>query len=101
MKPHWGGGLQRLARREHGRAPRRVRRERRAHDDPAGGDPLDAVRALRRGGRRDVLPALWDPRHSHFDRYRRAAESMPALTPELEERVSADALTITRASATT
>lgn len=48
-------------------------------------------------GREHVLPALWDPRQSHFDRYVRASESMPALSRELEARVVADAKTLCEA----
>jgi hypothetical protein len=48
-------------------------------------------------GKEHVLPALWDPRLSHFDRYARAAETMPPLTPELEDRIMADARTLCRA----
>jgi hypothetical protein len=48
-------------------------------------------------GRTHVLPALWDPRLSHFDRYTRAAESMPPLSPELSERVIRDARTLCEA----
>lgn len=48
-------------------------------------------------GREQVLPALWDPRLHHFDRYARAHETMPELSPELTERVTADARTICRA----
>ena len=42
-------------------------------------------------GRKDVRLALWDPRKSHFDRYVKAAESMPPLYDELEDRIVADA----------
>jgi glutathione synthase/RimK-type ligase-like ATP-grasp enzyme len=42
-------------------------------------------------GKDDVLPALWDPRLGHFERYVKAAEQMPPLSPELEARVIADA----------
>jgi hypothetical protein len=48
-------------------------------------------------GQEHVLPALWDPRRSHFDRYVDAAAHMPPLSPELEARVSADARTLCRA----
>jgi glutathione synthase/RimK-type ligase-like ATP-grasp enzyme len=48
-------------------------------------------------GRTNVLPALWDPRQSHFDRYTRASESMPPLSPELSERVVRDARTLCEA----
>jgi hypothetical protein len=54
------------------------------------------VRCIVIGGDR-VLPALWDPRQSHFDRYVRAAESMPALSRDLEARIVADAQTLCRA----
>ena len=97
MKPHWGGGWRNVSR---------------IADMPALHAAYDAsgpltmilqeeirwtqyVRCLVIG-RRDVRPALWDPRHSHFDRYTKAPETMPALSPELEERVVADALAITK-----
>jgi hypothetical protein len=48
-------------------------------------------------GKEHVLPALWDPRESHFDRYVKAPTSMPPLGPELEARVVADARTLCRA----
>jgi glutathione synthase/RimK-type ligase-like ATP-grasp enzyme len=48
-------------------------------------------------GQTEVLPALWDPRKPHFERYTTAAASMPALSPALEERVVADARTLCRA----
>lgn len=48
-------------------------------------------------GKEEVLPALWDPRQSHLDRYVKAAETMPALTPELEARVVRDAKKLCRA----
>jgi glutathione synthase/RimK-type ligase-like ATP-grasp enzyme len=48
-------------------------------------------------GKEHVLPALWDPRQSHFDRYLKAAAGMPPLSPELEARVSEDARKLCRA----
>jgi hypothetical protein len=48
-------------------------------------------------GKESILPALWDPRLSHFDRYARAADTMPPLSPELTERVTSDARTLCRA----
>jgi glutathione synthase/RimK-type ligase-like ATP-grasp enzyme len=48
-------------------------------------------------GKENVLPALWDPRLSHFDRYAHAADTMPPLSPELTERVIRDARTLCRA----
>lgn len=38
-------------------------------------------------GRRDVLALRWDPRLNHFDRYVKAAETMPALSTELEAKI--------------
>jgi glutathione synthase/RimK-type ligase-like ATP-grasp enzyme len=48
-------------------------------------------------GKEHVLPALWDPRKGHFERYKEAATSMPALSPALEERVRGDARKLCRA----
>jgi glutathione synthase/RimK-type ligase-like ATP-grasp enzyme len=48
-------------------------------------------------GKEHVLPALWDPRLGHYDRYLGAAASMPPLTPELEARVTEDARKLCRA----
>ena len=42
-------------------------------------------------GRREVLPALWDPRLGHFDRYVRAHETMPPLDAALTDRIVTDA----------
>jgi hypothetical protein len=38
-------------------------------------------------GHEHVLPARWDPRLSHFERYVGAASTMPPLSPELEAKV--------------
>lgn len=48
-------------------------------------------------GREQVRPALWDPRLGHFERYTHAAQSMPPLSPELEQRVTEDARKLCRA----
>jgi len=48
-------------------------------------------------GKEEVLPALWDPRLGHFDRYVRASETMQALSPELLERCVDDARKLCRA----
>ncbi len=98
MKPHWGGGWRNVSRAAD-------MAELHAAYDQSGSLTMIVQEEIRWTqyvrclviGRRDVLPALWDPRQSHFERYRRASESMTPLTPELEERVVADALTITRA----
>jgi hypothetical protein len=38
-------------------------------------------------GRDNVLPLLWDPRLPHHERYLGASSTMPALSPELRDRV--------------
>lgn len=48
-------------------------------------------------GKEHVRPALWDPREGHFERYSRAEANMAKLSPELAERVVADARTLCRA----
>jgi hypothetical protein len=48
-------------------------------------------------GKEHVLPALWDPRLSHFERYVGAARTMPPLSPELEARVVEQSRVLCRA----
>jgi glutathione synthase/RimK-type ligase-like ATP-grasp enzyme len=48
-------------------------------------------------GKEHVRPALWNPSLRHFDRYTQAANTMPALAPELEVRVVEDARKLCRA----
>jgi len=48
-------------------------------------------------GKCEVLPALWDPRLGHFERYVRARETMAPLEPALEARVIRDARTLCEA----
>jgi hypothetical protein len=48
-------------------------------------------------GKEDVLPALWDPRKGHFERYKEAAAHMPPLSAELLARVCKDARSLCRA----
>lgn len=98
MKPHWGGGWRDVTK----------------IDDRAGlmaayDKSGDKTMILQQGivwkqyvrciviGQRDVRPALWDPRLTHFERYKGAAESMKKLSPSLEEKVAEHALTITQA----
>ncbi len=98
MKPHWGGGWKDVRR-------ARDRTELMAAYDATGEKTMilqeeiawtQYVRCIVIG-KRDVLPALWDPRLAHHDRYVRAAESMPALSPGLRDRVTNDAISITSA----
>ena len=48
-------------------------------------------------GKEHVRPALWNPSLRHFDRYTQAANTMPALSAELEARVVEDARKLCRA----
>jgi len=98
MKPHWGGGWKDVRRCAD-------RNELMAAYDASGQKTMivqeeiawtQYVRCIVIG-KRDCLPALWDPRLSHYDRYVRAAEQMPALSPGLRDRVTNDALAITSA----
>lgn len=98
LKPHWGGGW---------RDVHRVSSlEELLHRyDRTGKVTMIAQQAIEWTqyvrcivvGREEVRPALWDPRHGHFDRYSKAASSMPPLSPELEERIVHDARTLCRA----
>lgn len=98
MKPHWGGGW-----RDVSRAVNRA--ELMAAYDRSGRLTMMVQEEIRWTqyvrciviGQEQVLPALWDPRQSHFDRYVKAAESMPPLSPELEERVRVEARKLCRA----
>lgn len=98
LKPHWGGGWKDVTR------VADMEELMRAYD-ASGRLTLIAQEAIAWQryvrciviGQRDVRVALWDPRLSHFDRYRRAGESMPALDPGLAERIQQDALKITQA----
>lgn len=98
LKPHWGGGW---------RDVHRVRslEELLYRYDRTGKITMIAQEAIEWTqyvrciviGREEVRPALWDPRHGHFDRYSKAASSMPPLSPELEARIVRDARTLCRA----
>lgn len=48
-------------------------------------------------GREQVLPALWNPKLYHFDRYVKASETMEPLSEELRERIVKDARTLCNA----
>lgn len=92
LKPHWGGGW------------RDVHRVTSLEDllrryDRTGKLTMIAQEAIEWTqyvrciviGRDEVRPALWDPRHGHFDRYAKASTSMPPLSPEMEARIVRDA----------
>jgi glutathione synthase/RimK-type ligase-like ATP-grasp enzyme len=92
MKPHWGGGWKDVSRVAD-------RAELMAAYDRSGKLTMMLQEEIRWEqyvrcivvGQKEVLPALWDPRQSHFDRYLKAAQSMPPLTKELEARVRDEA----------
>jgi hypothetical protein len=97
LKPHWGGGwrdVHRVTNKE----------ELLAAYDKSGRTTMIAQQGIEWTqyvrclvvGRQQVLPALWDPRLSHFDRYVRAPESMPPLSEELTHRIIADSRTLCR-----
>jgi glutathione synthase/RimK-type ligase-like ATP-grasp enzyme len=98
MKPHWGGGWKDVTRVT-------SMAELHAAYDKSGKSTMIVQEEIRWSqyvrciviGQKDVLPALWNPSLSHFDRYGRAGDSMPPLLPELEARVIKDALTVTSA----
>jgi len=88
LKPHWGGGW---------RDVYRVNslEELFAAYDRTGRLTMIAQQAIEWTqyvrcvviGQEHVLPALWDPRLSHYERYTSAARSMEPLTPALEQKV--------------
>jgi glutathione synthase/RimK-type ligase-like ATP-grasp enzyme len=98
VKPHWGGGWRDV------HCVRSLDELWRVFDGTGrntmiaqeGIEWTQYVRAIVIG-HEQVLPALWDPRKSHFERYVDAAAHMPPLSPELEARVSEDARKLCRA----
>jgi hypothetical protein len=84
LKPHWGGGWRDVYQ-------VRSREELLAAYDKTGRLTMIAQQAIRWTqyvrciviGKEHVLPALWDPRLSHYQRYVDASRSMPQLSPEL------------------
>lgn len=95
LKPHWGGGWRDVTRVTN-------QEELFAAYDKSGRltmilqESIEWTQYVRCivVGKDQVLPALWDPRRSHFERYTHASESMPPLSPELLERVTRDARTL-------
>lgn len=98
MKPHWGGGWRDVSRvknvGEVFEAYHRSGRNTMMIQQEISWDQYVRCIVV---GRKDVRVALWDPRKSHFERYVKAAESMPALEPALEARIVSDALKLCRA----
>lgn len=97
MKPHWGGGWKDVSR------VKTIEEMFAAYNKSSRLTMIlqqeitwqQYVRCLVIG-RKDVRVALWDPRKSHFERYVKAAESMPPLAPALEARIVSDALKLCR-----
>lgn len=91
IKPHWGGGWRHVNRVENQEQLLRAFN----HSGMMTmilQEEISWVRYVRCivVGKTEVLPALWDPRLGHFERYVKAAESMPALGAELEARLVED-----------
>ncbi len=98
IKPHWGGGwrdvhkvdtIEQLI----------VAYDRTGHNTMIAQEGIAWTQYVRClvVGKEHVRPALWNPSLRHFDRYTQAANTMPALTPELEARVVEDARKLCRA----
>lgn len=98
LKPHWGGGWKEVSRVT-------SLEELWAAYDKTGSLTMIVQQEIRWTqyvrcivvGQEEVLPALWDPRRGHFERYVDAQRSMPPLSPALTERVIQDARTLCRA----
>jgi hypothetical protein len=98
LKPHWGGGWRDVTR-------CKSKEELLAAYDKSGRLTMmvqeeiawtQYVRCIVIG-QKQVRAALWDPRLSHFDRYTKAADTMPPLPKTLEARVASDAKLLCRA----
>ncbi len=98
MKPHWGGGWREVHRvhslEELFAAYNRSGRLTMLLQEEIAWSQYVRCIVI---GRRDVLPALWDPRLSHYERYVKASESMPPLDPALEAKLVADSLKLCEA----
>jgi hypothetical protein len=95
LKPHWGGGFRDVYRvADIG--------ELMAAYDRSGRLTMIAQEAIEWSayvrciviGKRHVLALPWDPRLSHFERYRGAPETMPALDPALSAEIVDHARTL-------
>jgi glutathione synthase/RimK-type ligase-like ATP-grasp enzyme len=98
LKPHWGGGWREVTR------VTSLEELWKAYDK-TGQLTMIAQEEIRWQqyvrciviGQEEVLPALWDPRKPHHERYVAAAHDMPPLSPALEKKICADARTLCRA----
>lgn len=98
LKPHWGGGW-RDVHRVTSMAELWAAFDRTGQLTMIAQEGIEWTQYVRCVviGKEQVLPALWDPRLGHFERYLGAAASMPKLTPDLEARVIEDARKLCRA----
>ena len=98
LKPHWGGGFRDVYRVESldelWRAFDRTGRLTMIAQE--GIEWTTYVRCVVIG-KTDVLVLRWDPRLPHGERYVRAKETMPALSPELEATITEHAITLCQA----
>ena len=86
MKPHWGGGWKDVSRVT-------SKEQLLARYDQTGDKTMIVQEEIAWTqyvrcvvvGQRDVLPALWDPRLLHHERYVKAEDSMPALAQRRRE----------------
>ncbi|MDP3274352.1 MAG: hypothetical protein Q8Q09_04105 [Deltaproteobacteria bacterium] len=95
IKPHWGGGwrdVHRVTSPEDFFAKYNTTGEK-AMIAQEGIEWTQYVRCIVIG-RAEVLPAPWDPRLGHFDRYTGAQSSMPPLDDATRARVIQDARTL-------
>lgn len=98
LKPHWGGGWRDVYRVTSLEELWRVY-------DKTGRLTMLAQEEIRWEqyvrclvvGRELVLPAPWDPRLGHFDRYKGAVDSMPPLSEELRSTIVEQARRLCRA----
>jgi glutathione synthase/RimK-type ligase-like ATP-grasp enzyme len=98
LKPHWGGGWRdvfRITSRDEFFAAYERTGEK-AMIAQEGIKWTQYVRCIVIGGTQ-VLPAAWDPRLGHFERYTGAQQSMPPLSAEMTARVTQDAIKLCRA----
>lgn len=98
LKPHWGGGW-RGVHRVHTLAEMLAVYDRSGTQTLIAQEEIVWVQYVRCIviGKEHVLPALWDPRLGHFERYTKAREGMPALDPVLERRIVEDSRALCRA----
>ena len=98
LKPHWGGGWRDVYRVQSIEELFRVY-DRTGRLTMIAQESIEWTQYVRCIviGREHVLPALWDPRLGHFERYVGAARTMQPLSAELLDRVVTQARSLCRA----